>query len=207
MPLHLKKSLPYVVLVDGEQVRLHLKRMSVGEFATFEAEFWARGKGRRMAIEEDTSPGESPEVAFDRKLQQKTESALDYTTWLRDVFERFVTVEPGDLTLEDEPITSGGRFVEVLAFYGNVVPEVLQQLYLRNRISEEQKKTSVLRLASRTGSRIDPPQAASGDAPETTAPGADPSVSAESEVVTASSESASSGTTVPSSSEAAPSAS
>ena len=207
MPLNLKKNILYPITIDGEVVRTYIKRMTVAEFAAFEAEFWARVKGRRSQIVTEAVAGESPEDAFDRQLQEKTKASVEYTDWLCSVFDRFLTIEPGDLAFEGEPVTSGRRFVQVLAFYGAVVQDALQQIYLRNRVSDEQKKTSALLLASRIGSPSARPLAAPGAAPETTATSAEPLISADPAAVTDPSASASSGTTDPSSSAPAPSAS
>jgi hypothetical protein len=200
MPVVLKKQIPFTVQIDGQDVRLFIKRMTVEEYAEFAAEFLARNKQQH-------APSESIVRSRADQARRDTEDALEYAHWICGVFGKFVTVQAGDLQLDTAEITSGEEFARVLAGYDDVVATVLAQVYLANRVSAAQKKTSSLPSGSATGSAPVLSLAGNGTAPETTAASAAPKASAPSAPVSDLPASASSGTTDPSPSAFAPSGS
>jgi hypothetical protein len=191
MPVVLKKQIPFTVQIDGENVRLFIKRMTVEEYAEFAAAFLARNKQQQV-------PSESIVRSRADQTRRDTEEALDYAHWICEVFGKFVTVQPGDLQLDTAEITTGEEFARVLAGYDDIVATVLAQVYLANRLSAVQKKTSSLPSASATGSAPEPSAAGNGTAPETIAASAAPKTSAPSAPAVDLPASASSGTTDPS---------
>lgn len=201
MPLTLTRSLPFVVTIDGEPIHLSLRRMTMDEFIPFETAFVAYGRGRKHTPDPtDAVSGDD----FHARVGEHVATGRHYAAWLCDVFEAYVTVRAGDLTVDNEIITSGRRFVEVLARYGDVVSTVLAELYLRNKLSEDQKKLLASRRASAPSSTDAPPIAGNGPAPAMTAGSAAPSSSAPAAAATGPSSDASSGTMGHSSSGPAP---
>lgn len=195
MPLKLKREIPYTVTVDGEPIHVFLKRLTIDEFVPFESEFLAYARGRKTT----PNPAEAASVEdFKARVAERSTGGLDYVGWLRGVFQRYVRVTAGDLEIDGREVTRGDQFVEVLGRYGDAVSSVLFELWSRNKLSDEQKKTSASRPASATSSSPALPIAASGTAPGTTATNAAPSSSASDAAVTAPSSDASSGTTDPS---------
>lgn len=194
MPLKLTREIPYTVTVDGEPIRLFLTRMLIEEFVPFEAEFLAYARGRKTT----PNPAEAVSVdEFKQKVAERATGGLDYVGWLRSVFQRYVRVQAGDLEIDGRAVTRGEQFVDVLGRYGEVVSTVLFELWSRNKLSDEQKKTLASRPASATTSSPAPLTADSGTAPATTATSAAPSSSATNADATAPSSDASSGTTDP----------
>lgn len=195
MPLKLTREMPYTVTVDGQPIRLFLRRLTIDEFVPFESEFLAYARGRKTT----PNPAEATSVEdFKQRVAERSTGGLDYVGWLRGVFEHYVRVHPGDLEIDGRDVTRGEQFVEVLGRYGEVVSTVLFELWSRNKLSDEQKKTSASRPASATSLSPVPPTAASGTAPATTATSVAPSSSATDAGATAPSSDASSGTTDPS---------
>jgi hypothetical protein len=192
MPLNITKPEPYIVTIDGEPIRLHFTRMTVTEFETFEAFFTSYGKGRRPG---ETAPAE------DAGWQALAQRAADYNVanaaWILDAFERYVTVEPGDLTYEGDTVTSGSRFVELFIGQTKMLIEVLAALYMENKLTAQQKKTLQSLLASEAGSTSETPSA-NGGRPETTATNVESDLSAASGAVMAPPNDAGSGTPAPS---------
>jgi hypothetical protein len=82
--------------------------------------------------------------------------------WIRDTFERCVTVEPGDLLWDDEVVTSGGRFVDVMLGRPHAVVQALAALWLEHRLTAAQKKTLLSQRGSATGSKPAPSLATRG---------------------------------------------
>jgi hypothetical protein len=191
LPLNITKPEPYIVTIDGESIRLHFRRMTVTEFETFEAFFTSYGKGRRPG---ETAP--APDEGWQALAQRAADYNVANAAWILDAFERYVTVEPGDLTFEGEVVTSGARFVELFIGQTKMLIGVLGDLYLENKLTAQQKKTLQSLLASEAGSTSET-ASANGARPETTATNVESETSAASAVATAPSNDAGSGTPDP----------
>ena len=206
MSLQLQTHDPYTVTVDGQVIRLSIRRMSPVEHAVFLAQWNAFRQGRRKPAPAPESIEESPE-AFAQRMKAAADHAADNARWLEEVFEAYVTVEAGDLKIGDEVITTGTRFAQAMAGYGPVVSDVLTEIFLLNTLTPLQKKTWSSLRALRTGSKRAPLETASGSAPAPAAMPAGKKGSVRSAAATARSKKRSSGTTDPSSSVSVPSGS
>lgn len=188
MPVRLTKRHPYTITIDNQPVRLWFKRMDVEESEIFKAQFDAYNGDR----------GKPDEV-----MASSTEVSAEYRawlrgnfTWLRDTFAAYITVEPGDLAIDDEPVVTGAALFEVIGSYVGLKTEILSNLYYAQVLTAEQKKTLLSRLASASGSPTAPLSMAAGAPPAPTVDAAASSISVASEPVV-SQDDASSGTTVP----------
>lgn len=180
MPLVLKSYFPYTVTVDGQPIHLRIKRLTVPEFEQFGAEFSARAHGRGAP-----SPA-GPETETPETFRGRLDAEVAYlqanAAWLLQVFERYVTVEPGQLCTEGPAgesieVTNGRQFADLCAGLP-VIAEVLGHILLENSLSAEQKKTLQSRSASPTGSTDAPASTAAGAAPALTVASAESEVSA-----------------------------
>jgi hypothetical protein len=192
MPVKLTKNHPYTITVDGEPVRLAFKRMTVEEAEVFKAQFDAYNADRGKPTELMVSP---TEVAPEYRAWLTANAA-----WLRETFEAYVTVAPGDLELDGRGIVGGLELFDALGAHHALRIEILSNLYLAQILTEEQKKTLLSQLASATGSPIALPSAESGVPLAPIADAAAPTASVPNEPVIAPA-AESFGTTVPSCSE------
>ncbi len=174
-----KREFPYTVTIDGQPVRLVLKRMEVPEFEQFRAAFISFGSGRGAPI----TVGQKTDTPV---TVDQLEAEWDYlkanAEWQQDVFERYVTVAPGDVLDEGADgapvtVTSGRQFANM--FHGQgVIADILAQLLIENTLTEDQKKALPSRSASEIGSNTKPSPAAPGTTPETAAASVEPATSA-----------------------------
>jgi hypothetical protein len=194
MPVHSRSRFdPHVVTIEGEPVRLHFKRMTVPEFEIFHAQFTAFADGRA-----ERRPDPAPPASAQEWLARQSDD-LEYrratAEWLLTVFGSYVTVEPGDFLIDEVAITDGRQFCQQNAGNQDLLSGVLTNLWLENKLTEEQKKTLRSRPGLETGSSTALPPAESGAAPAPAAVIAATNDSAESADVTALSNAESSGMT------------
>ncbi len=202
MSITRKRHFDLTVTLDGQPVRLVLKRMTVPQFEEFQARFTAMGEGRG-----EPDPGDLSQAALDARVAYLVSNA----TWLQDIFAQYVTVRPGDVVEEGDEgslavVTDGRQFSNL--FSGDpILAFILSQLYLENRLNDEQKKSLQSRSGSDTGLPTAPATAAAGETPVPTAGSAGLVASAPPEAATALNNGESSGTTFPLSSGPVPCAS
>jgi hypothetical protein len=205
MAVRVKSHHDYSIALEGGEVRLKLARMSVSQFEEFNATFQALSKGRgNPALH---APATDSETADEARAKVAAEVAYlqGNAEWQATVFGAYVHVVEGDLVHEqedgsEEVITDGARFAEL---YAAEASDVLAELWLRNALTDQQKKTLLLLRASGTGSTTASNLAASGPRPETTATDAEPVGSAPLADATEPSSGEPSGTTAQSCSEPA----
>lgn len=196
MALTRAKSFPFTVTVDGQIVHLTLKRMSPVEFEEYRAMLSALGHSRGAPA----SMADNGVAASMADLHAEMEYLKANVEWQLDVFDAFVTVQPGDVTEQDEHgtvtvVTNGRQFAAMFPGH-SMIRDVLLELFLSNGLTEAQKKTWQSLRDSRTGSTD--PASAPGERPAPTATSAAPAGSAEPEAATAPDNDPSSGTTDPS---------
>lgn len=194
-----QKSFPYTVTIDGQPVRLTLKRLSPGEFEEYRAMLGALGQKRGSPA----SMGDTAGTATIADLRAEAAYLRANADWQQEVFDAYVTVQEGDVLEDGVSVTNGRQFAAM--FPGHpMLADVLAELYLSNVLTDTQKKTLQSLSGSVTGSRTAPSLAAAGETP---APTAEPVVREDSAVdaaVTAPRNEPLSGTTDPSSFEVVP---
>jgi hypothetical protein len=189
------KPEPHIVLVDGEPIRVHFTRMTLHEFEAFNAVFTAVGSGRTSKPTPAPPADGAPPVLQIAQLLENAAEGREHADWMLDVFERYVTIAPGDLLDDGVVVTSGRRFAELMVGQDGVLVDTLAGLWLEHVLTPAQKKTSRLLRGSATGSGAAPNPATPGVRPATAATSAGPEASVAVAGVTAPSRSASSGTT------------
>lgn len=204
MALSLKSRHPFTVTVNHELVHLSIKRMNPEEHAVFLAQFRAYNGGRKAPAAVEPSAIETPE-AFEARLAAEAAYRRANARWITDTFDAYVSVDAGNLVVDDLAVTTGGDFARAMAGYGSIVSDVLAEIWAVNTLTAEQKKTLESLLASPTTSTAAPPEAGNGPAPAPAVTPAAPPSSVRSADATAPSNDASSGTTDRSSSGPAPS--
>lgn len=117
MPLNLKSYFPTALDIDGESIRIRIKRQDPDEAVEF------RSRGDRMAT----------------KGEEFTDK--EHSDFVVDSFARFVTVEPGQIYLDDgaESITAGAAFVTLFAARHDVLSRVIQLIIIENSASAAMK--------------------------------------------------------------------
>jgi hypothetical protein len=201
MAVHVRDHHPHTVTVEGGTVRLKLARMTPPQFEAFNAMYHAMAKGRGNPAMKSIPEDETPEAAAAR-----TAAHIAYlkenARWIVETFHEYVCVVDGDLVLEanGEVVTDGARFVEL---YAAEATDVLAELWMRNGLTDSQKKTLLSLYGSGTGSITASSQAAAGTKHATTATSAAPRDSAPPAGAMAPSSAGSSGTTGRSSSKRA----
>jgi hypothetical protein len=194
-----QKFFPYTVTIDGQSVRLRLKRLSPSEFEEYRAMLSALGQKRGAPA----SMGDESITATLEDVRAEVAYMKANAAWQEEVFEAYVTVEEGDVIDGDLAVSNGRQFAAM--FPGHpMLAAVLAELYLSNALTDEQKKTLQSRSGSATGSRDAPSPELSGPTPATVVERAERAPSVSGEAAMAPSSDKLSGTTDPSFSEVVP---
>lgn len=186
---------PVTLDIDGEDVALRIKRMSMEEHSDFSRRFaktstptYVRFVSRGTSVEEQAQDdkGEyvlsfeklaeiqlremSPEkrVEYDEASEADEAEAKKFLTW---VFTEFVTVAKGLIEeLEDgkeQSVTSGDDLLRIFGARQDVIQEVLGLVQRENQLDERQKKALLSPTDSSPSSSAPEPDRA-GPKPETT---------------------------------------
>lgn len=115
--MKLKSYFPATIDIDGEPIRLRIKRQSPEEAYAFRAD------GDRF-----TTKGEEIPLS-------------EHAVFLIDLFEKFVTVEPEQIYLDEatESITTGAAFVHLFGARHDILSRVIQMIGVENSATPEQK--------------------------------------------------------------------
>lgn len=190
MPKTIKSYHPSAIEIDGDPIRLRIRRLTLKELDAIEKQMARYGFHLGQIRHEVPAEIEVDELA----------------SFLTETISENVLVEPGDLIVEGEDGTDRsvreGR--ELVALYGardDVLPELIALIYAENRLPEQAKKNWKSAPVSSLGSAIGPPPPDAGASPAPIAEPAADSGTARNEAVTASSEDDSSGMTAPCDSE------
>lgn len=203
MPITRQTSFPYTITIDSQPIRLRLKRMTGPEFAAFEARFIQVGERRGAPVLPD-DPADITRTLLDAEVDHLRLNA----EWQSDVFDRFVTAEPGQVFDEGEDgarreVTNGRELTDM--FPGNdAFVDVIMRLYIEHKLTPEQKKRLQLRSGSDSGSNGEANPGTAGGKPAPTAASVANVPSAVDAGAMVDPSDTSSGTTVPSSSESVP---
>lgn len=167
--------------IDDVEIDVRVKRMTNIEYDAFQEGFarWSTPRGTE----------ETPDA------YQAREAASG--VWMREALDTYLSIVPGELEHDGREITKGGDLLDIFGGRVDVVPQAFVTVMVENRMTEAQKKTSRLALASRLGLSNELPQKDIGDGPAPTAASAEPSVSAPAEAATESPSDGLSGTTDP----------
>jgi hypothetical protein len=216
MPVIRTRQFEHTITIDGQPVRLRLKRLTVPEYAEFVSMLSAYGQHRgapahyadEPAAEKDGDAVKAPPIDLTLDdVRAHTDYLKANVVWQREVFAAYVSVVPGDLIEERDgqsvAVTDGGDLFDLC--HGQIaVSEILSRIFLENSLSDSQKKTLQSRSGSATGSNGAPRPEPNGPTPATAVAPVAPEDSASVAGVTAQSSALSSGTTDPSSYEIAP---
>jgi hypothetical protein len=174
--------------IDDVAVNVRVVRMTNDQYDAFSEGYdrWTAPRG----------PEETPD---ERRARERASAQ-----WLREALDTYLQIVPGEMEHDGREITKGGDLLDIYGGREDVIPVALVTVLLENRMSEAQKKTSRLLLASAFGSTNAPLPAAAGDAAASTVGNADANASTSAAAVTALPSDASSGTTDPTLETAAP---
>lgn len=167
---------PYSLTIDGDEVVLRLKRMTLEEWYAFNATFAKTAQptilrfagrqpdGPEQACDEQGTYLVPWEQIVEKRLGEMTaerraeyDAAVeadeaDARVFLTEVFARYVTVERG--VIEELPdgtecsVTDGKDFLRVFGARGDVLGSVLAAVRTENTLDASQKKVSPSRVAS-----------------------------------------------------------
>jgi len=209
-------SYPTTLYIDGEPLRLRVKKLTREQWIDFSAEMERSGRllrGRELLLK-DRQPGEdgltSEQVEakrfmalslHEREAQLEAEKAeeLRAAAFTDASISAYVTAEADALYDEEAGryVTDGADIVRLFGQRPDVLAEILTAVLLENRLSAEQKKTLQVLRASQRGSSGR--AVAPGTTPDSTAAPAESEASAASADATGSPETSPSGATAPSS--------
>ncbi len=136
MPVQLTSKIPGEIQFNDSVVRLLFARMSIDQFATYSAE-WSAWSDKRAAA---GGPADVLLRSRAPKTDAERQELDEHMSWLRRTFTDYVSVVPGDLTLDGTDVETGKDLFELIANYLNLVPTVLSELYYAQRLTEDQKK-------------------------------------------------------------------
>ncbi len=208
--LRVSKNYKATLHIDSEPVKFLIRKLTVEQYTEFAQEFQRLGKmnvgenlDARPRAGEDGLTAEEIQGKRYHELSVEARAALDKAerdeaargnTFAVDSITSYVVAEPGQIFDEDEEreLTSGEDMVRHYGARPDVLRDLVGEIFLQNRLSEEDKKK--LRLL-RASMRSSPAPRASGNAPDATAPSAEPSNSVASAAVTDSPEPNPSGAT------------
>jgi hypothetical protein len=179
--IRVKNYFPATIHIDGEPVRLRIKRLTREQWVTFSLEFERMKRATRGAeLVLERRPGEEGldvddleakrwvektpeerEVAMQEEQREQERQAQ----FAVDTITDYVSAEPDQIFDEDAGamVTSGADLVRVFAQRHDVLSTLVAEVFLENRLSADQKK--VLRLLR---------DSARGSADSETAPGERP---------------------------------
>ena len=197
--------------IDGEPLKLLVKKMNRDQWIDFATEFERIEKVRRGGdLLLERKPGEEDltdddviakrymeltPAQRDERLELEKAEAKRSADFGADAISAYVTAEADALFDEDENryVTEGADIVRLFGQRHDVLSTLLAEIFIQNRLSPEAKKNLLLLRVSRRGSSSS--AAAPGATPEPIAGNADGDSSARGEDATASIEANSSGPT------------
>ena len=207
--MRISSHYPTTVVIDGELLRLLIRKLNRDEWITFASEFDRLEKVRRgQELLLDRKPGEEALKAEDveakrlmelspegreQRLKEELEENRRSTVFCTESIEAYVKAAPDALFDEDENryVTDGADIVRLFAQRHDVLSTFLAEIWLQNRLPTDAKKNLSLLRASQRGSHDN--AAATGSSPAPTAASVAPETSVEPAAVTGSPETSPSG--------------
>lgn len=154
MPAQWTRQEPYILRIDGDDIRLRFNRMDPVDFAIFDAQFKAFTDDRRPP-REDTSPPVTLSAAELQHLRAND-------AWVRQTFAERISVVEGDLVVDGEVVTDGLELYKLIGTIPGACADVLSNFYLEHVLTDAEKKTWRSRFASSTTSDAPSPGANGG---------------------------------------------
>lgn len=196
--MRIKPYYPVTRDIDGEDVALRIKRMTLEEWAAFDAVFQRVGTPTVLRFVARLPDGPEQEkdaagayvISFDtiverrmaefsseRRAEFEAAKAADEhvaQAFIVDTFERFVTVERGVIEERadgtEHSVTSGGDFLRVFGARQDVLLDVIALVRTENTLDARQKKASMSPHGSSPGSTAPAPARAGRRRATTAAP-------------------------------------
>lgn len=156
--LRVSRQYPAIVTIDGERVRLQIKKLTIDEWSRFTHEFQRFGLiATQEAFELNPQPGEealtpdqimakrygalTPEQRAARDAYALTEAARG-DAFAREAIEQYVTLEPEQIFDEDKnaSLTAGAELVTHFGARIDVLRDLLAEIYIQNKLSDQEKK-------------------------------------------------------------------
>ncbi len=185
-----QSTFPTTLMIDGQQIAVRVKRMTNTEYDAYIAGL------DRLSV--PRGPEETPEA---RRVRE-----AECDAWLRQALDDYLSIVPGEMEHDGREVTKGGELPTIYGGRTDVVPQALALVAMENHLTDAEKKSSRLRLASLAGSASGLPATDTGAGPAPTAAVAAPPDSAPAAAVMGDAGAKSSGMTAPSSCGAALSA-
>lgn len=187
--LRVSRQYPATVTIDGEPIRLQVKKLTIDEWGRFVHEFQRFGLiATQETLELEPRSGEetlTPDeirakrygaLAPEQRAARDTEALVETTrgdAFAREAIEQYLTLEPEQIFDEDQKtsLTTGADLVVHFGARIDVLRDLLAEIYVQNKLSAQEKKVWSSRRASPPTSRApeDP-----GERPASTAAPAPP---------------------------------
>lgn len=202
---------PTTVQIDGEPLRLLIRRLTRDEWIEFASEFermetFRRGtelvldrrSGEETLTDDDVRAKRLMELSSEereRRLQEERAESRRSTVFGTEAIGQYVTAAPDALYDDDKGayVTDGTDIVQLFSTRHDVLSTLLAEIFIQNRLPADAKKNLLLLRASRPGSSDS--STAPGKTPDSTAESADDNSSAPAAAATASPEPSPSGST------------
>jgi len=221
MALRVTRFYKTTIPIDGELLKVRIQKLTIDQWTRFVHEFERLGKVflkdkldlRPRSGEEDLTAEEiaarrygelSAEARAAREVEELAEAERG-NQFAKDVIAQYVTLEPDQVFDEDanQYLTTGAEMLEHFGSRPDVLRDLVAEIFLQNRLSEEdKKKLSLLRVSLRTWNEPTPDR---GTRPASTAEPAPNAATASDAVATDAPDETPSGSTPTSRSSSAPS--
>lgn len=133
MALRVSSQFKTHLVIDGQTVNISIKRFSPSESLWFNGKFARLGAAATRSNKSE--PGED---------QPREE---EFPEFVEEAFAKFLTIEPGQVFVDDNEIVTGKDFAHYFGSRDDVVAEVLMNIFFENKLNAEQKRNWKTRLA------------------------------------------------------------
>lgn len=202
--LSVKRAIPGELVIDGTPISIGVNRMDVDEFIQFEETYMAYGQlgpGTDITVPgEDAMSAEQITAArtaamIDKQIRMTPDEraleskrliarARELATWTAEKIKQYLTIVPGELDVDGEPVLTGADFLKLYGGRANLLTQAISLIWVMNKLPVHVGKSYVSLSASQPTSEGQPP-APAGPKPELTVDGAKPEASVETEGATA----------------------
>lgn len=200
------RSYPITIHVDGEELKIHVKRLSLDEGTWFDHGFnrcariqrkhrlWLDQQRRSLTVDGQTRMESDAEVlarlelessadATEERYARERADATFMATFCAEAITQFVTVPEGQVQIDGNAVTTGAQFLDAYSNRDDVLKVALMEIHLQNTLTDQEKKVWASRSVSRPTS-IASRQITPGGAQGSTAAPVSPKGSVLSEVAT-----------------------
>ena len=125
------------ITIDGEEIPIIIKRLTPEESVVFTRDFGRFGRAVRASAA--APPPEETDDAYAARLVAEEADEVRSNAFATDAITRFLSVEAGHLSGDDQEITTGADFVRFFAVRDEILASALWLIYFENKFSEPDK--------------------------------------------------------------------